>query len=114
MLAVTNQEQKIQEKDDELKKVKEAYDKQKSDAEEIEKKYVQTIAEKNILSEQLQAEAELCAEAEEVRLKKQEIRSMTHILEQGSIYEKPSGHQTTLSWLRDLFVKLNLKLWWAT
>ncbi|XP_064606783.1 myosin-10-like [Liolophura sinensis] len=85
LLAVTNQEQKIQEKDDELKKVKEAYDKQKGEAEEIEKKYVQTIAEKNILSEQLQAEAELCAEAEEARarleLKKTELEEMLHELE---------------------------------
>ena len=43
------------------------YDDKVKEQEEIERKYMQVQEEKNILSEQLQAETELCAEAEEVR-----------------------------------------------
>ena len=34
---------------------------------ELDKQYLQVLEEKNILAEQLQAETELCAEAEEMR-----------------------------------------------
>lgn len=52
--------------EEDLKKVKDNYEKQKQETEEIERKFAQVIEEKNILAEQLQAETELCAEAEEV------------------------------------------------
>ena len=68
LLQVTGQEEKQKQIEEELRKVKESYDKQRSDHEEMERRYAQTIAEKNILAEQLQAETELCQEAEEVRL----------------------------------------------
>ena len=42
------------------------FEKQKQDYIELEQKQKQIMEEKNILSEQLQAETELCAEAEEV------------------------------------------------
>lgn len=38
-------------------------------SEEVEKKFKQAIEEKNVLAEQLQAEIELCAEAEEMRIR---------------------------------------------
>lgn len=46
--------------------MKESLDKQKQETEEMERRYAQIIEEKNILAEQLQAETEICAEAEEV------------------------------------------------
>lgn len=67
LLSVTGQEEKLHTKEEELKKLKESYEKQKQDVEQLEARYAQIIEEKNILAEQLQAETELCAEAEEVR-----------------------------------------------
>ena len=66
LLSVTGQEEKLHTKEEELKKIKETYEKQKQDVEQLEARYAQIIEEKNILAEQLQAETELCAEAEEV------------------------------------------------
>ena len=66
LLSVTGQEEKLHVKEEELKKVKDSYEKQKQETEEMERRYAQIIDEKNILAEQLQAETELCAEAEEV------------------------------------------------
>ena len=65
---MTNNEEKINAKEEELKKVIDRYQKQQEDIEEMERKQAQLQEEKNILSEQLQAETELCAEAEEVIL----------------------------------------------
>ena len=74
LLSVTGQEEKLHTKEEELKKFKDLHDKQKQETEEIERRYAQIIEEKNILAEQLQAETELCAEAEEVR------RNCSHLL----------------------------------
>lgn len=63
---MAGQEEKIHEKEEELKKVKDTYEKQKQETEELERRYAQIIEEKNILAEQLQAETEACAEADEV------------------------------------------------
>ena len=68
LLQVTNNEEKLNAKEEELKKVADKYDKQAEDFIALEKKQQQLAEEKNILSEQLQAETELCAEAEEVHL----------------------------------------------
>ena len=66
MLSVTGQEEKLHTKEEELKKIKDNFERQKQETEEMERRYAQIIEEKNILAEQLQAETELCAEAEEV------------------------------------------------
>ena len=66
LLQVTNNEDKLNAKEEELRKVADRFDKQQQDYADLEKKQHQIIEEKNILSEQLQAETELCAEAEEV------------------------------------------------
>jgi len=63
---VTGQEEKLTAKEEEIKKVKDNYERVRADCEELERKYAQIIEEKSILAEQLQAETEICAEAEEV------------------------------------------------
>ncbi len=68
LLQVTNNEEKLNAKEVELKQVADRFEKQKNDYEELVAKQRQILEEKNILSEQLQAETELCAEAEEVRV----------------------------------------------
>lgn len=65
-MPVTGQEEKLTVKEEELRKVTEAFDKTKNEVQELERKYAQIIEEKSILAEQLQAETEMCAEAEEV------------------------------------------------
>ena len=51
----------------------------------LDKQYQQALEEKNILAEQLQAETELCAEAEEMRARlaarKQEMEEIIHDME---------------------------------
>ena len=66
LLQVTNNEEKLTAKEVELKKIADQFEKTKVEIEELEKRNAQVAEEKNILSEQLQAEIELCAEAEEV------------------------------------------------
>ena len=66
LLQVTNNEEKLSAKDLELKMVADKFEKTKVEFGELEKKKQQLVEEKNILSEQLQAESEMCAEAEEV------------------------------------------------
>ncbi|GAB1604732.1 myosin heavy chain, non-muscle-like isoform X4 [Argonauta hians] len=68
LLSVTNQEEKLNAKEEELKKIKESYERTKYDFEDLERKFASLVEEKSILSEQLQAETELCTEAEETRL----------------------------------------------
>ena len=63
---MTGQEEKLTAVEDEMRKVKENYDRQKAEQDELERKFAQVIEEKGILAEQLQAETELAAEAEEV------------------------------------------------
>uniref|UniRef100_A0A8D0EBA9 Myosin heavy chain 10 n=1 Tax=Salvator merianae TaxID=96440 RepID=A0A8D0EBA9_SALMN len=80
LLQVTRQEEELQAKDEELLKVKEKQTKVEAELEEMERKHQQ-----NILAEQLQAETELFAEAEEMRArlaaKKQELEEILHDLE---------------------------------
>lgn len=66
LLQVTNNEEKLNTKDQELKQVSEKYEKTRQVVEDMEKKQMQLLEEKNILSEQLQTEIELGNEAEEV------------------------------------------------
>ena len=66
LLEVTGQEEKRMAIENEMQKYKDNYEKSKQETEELERKYAQIIEEKSILAEQLQAESEMCAEAEEV------------------------------------------------
>uniref|UniRef100_A0A6P7G1J3 Myosin heavy chain, non-muscle isoform X2 n=1 Tax=Diabrotica virgifera virgifera TaxID=50390 RepID=A0A6P7G1J3_DIAVI len=85
LLEVTKQEEKLMQKEDELKQVKDKLEHHAKTAQEFEKKYQQAQEEKVILQEQLQAEVELCAEAEEMRARltarKQELEEILHDLE---------------------------------
>ena len=66
LLEVTNTEEKINQKEAELKQVSDKFDKLKTDHDDLEKKHQQILDEKMALADQLQAEVELCNEAEEV------------------------------------------------
>ncbi|KAK3091423.1 hypothetical protein FSP39_019778 [Pinctada imbricata] len=85
LLPVTGQEEKLTAKEEELKKYKDNYEKQKQEYEEVERKYAQIIEEKSILAEQLQAETEISAEAEEsrrrIQAKKEELEDILHDME---------------------------------
>jgi myosin protein heavy chain len=85
LLEVTKQEEKLTQKEDELKQVKEKLDVQVRSLQDSERKLQQAMEEKITLQEQLQAEVELCAEAEEMRARlaarKQELEEILHDLE---------------------------------
>lgn len=85
LLEVTKQEEKLVQKEDELKQVREKLDVLAKSTQEYERKYQQALEEKTTLAEQLQAEIELCAEAEESRsrlmARKQELEDMMQELE---------------------------------
>nr|XP_016851551.1 PREDICTED: myosin-11 isoform X3 [Anolis carolinensis] len=85
LLQVTRQDEVMQAKAVELQKVQEKHTKTQMDLKELENKYQQLSEEKTILAEQLQAETELFAEAEEMRARlaarKQELEDILHELE---------------------------------
>ncbi|KAI8501010.1 Myosin-9, partial [Branchiostoma belcheri] len=85
LLQVTRQEDELVQKESELMKVKDVLTKKEQDMVEMERKQSQLLEEKSILAEQLQAETELCQEAEEMRArlsaKKQELEEILHDLE---------------------------------
>uniref|UniRef100_A0A4W4GZJ9 Myosin-9 n=1 Tax=Electrophorus electricus TaxID=8005 RepID=A0A4W4GZJ9_ELEEL len=85
LLQVTRQEEEMQAKDEELEKVKEKQQQVEQQLQEYETKHQQLNAEKVALQEQLQAETELCAEAEEMRARlaarQQELEDILHDLE---------------------------------
>ncbi|XP_043936530.1 myosin-10-like isoform X2 [Protopterus annectens] len=85
LLQVTRQDEVVQAKDVELQKVKEKQLMVEMDLNELQRKHQQLVEEKSILAEQLQAETELFAEAEEMRArlasKKQELEEILHDLE---------------------------------
>ncbi|KAM4635066.1 myosin-9-like isoform 2-T2 [Polymixia lowei] len=85
LLQVSRQEEEMQAKDEELLKVKEKHLYAEQQLQDMEVKQSQLNAEKLALQEQLQAETELCAEAEEMRArlaaKKQELEEILHDLE---------------------------------
>ncbi|KAF7238787.1 Myosin-10 [Varanus komodoensis] len=85
LLQVTRQDDVLQAKAVELQKVQEKHTKTQMDLKELENKYQQLLEEKAILAEQLQAETELFAEAEEMRARlssrKQELEDILHELE---------------------------------
>uniref|UniRef100_A0A665X8J3 Myosin-9 n=1 Tax=Echeneis naucrates TaxID=173247 RepID=A0A665X8J3_ECHNA len=85
LLQVTRQEEEMLAKEEELVKVKERQLQAEEQLKEFESKQQQLNAEKLALQEQLQAETELCAEAEEMRARlatrKQELEEILHDLE---------------------------------
>ena len=85
LLQVTKQEEKLSQKEDELKSMRDKLDMAVKQGEENQVKLQQALDEKSMLAEQLQAETELCAEAEEMRarlaLKKQELEEILHDME---------------------------------
>ncbi|XP_030649562.1 myosin-9 isoform X1 [Chanos chanos] len=85
LLQVSRQEEEMQAKDEELTKVKEKQQLAEQQLQEMETKQAQLNAEKMALQEQLQAEMDLCAEADEMRnrlvAKKQELEEILHDLE---------------------------------
>ncbi|CAG9093215.1 unnamed protein product [Plutella xylostella] len=91
LLEVTKQEEKLTQKEDELRQIRDKLDTQMKRCQEYEQKFQQASAEKTQLAEQLQAELELCAEAEESRARaaarKQELEELLHDLE-GRIEEE--------------------------
>uniref|UniRef100_A0A8B9RP77 Myosin-11-like n=1 Tax=Astyanax mexicanus TaxID=7994 RepID=A0A8B9RP77_ASTMX len=85
LLQVTRQEEELSLKEDELNKAKESAIKFETELKDITLKHTQMVEERNALQEQLQAETELYAEAEEMRVrlaaKKQELEEILHEME---------------------------------
>jgi len=85
LLQVTKNDEKVMQKETELKEVKEKLEEHEKVVGELDRQYQQALEEKNILAEQLQAETELCAEAEEMRARlaarKQELEEILHDME---------------------------------
>merc|ERR1719150_3266180 len=85
LLQVTKNDEKVLQKETELKEVKEKLESHETVVKELDRQYQQALEEKNILAEQLQAETELCAEAEEMRARlaarKQELEEILHDME---------------------------------
>ena len=71
---MTKNDEKVLQKETELKEVKEKLESHEKVVGELDRQYQQALEEKNILAEQLQAETELCAEAEEMRARLVECR----------------------------------------
>merc|ERR1719211_651064 len=85
LLQVTKNDEKVMQKETELKEITEKLQKHETEVQNLDKQYQQALEEKNIFAEQLQAETELCAEAEEMRARlaarKQEMEEIIHDME---------------------------------
>merc|ERR1712142_216479 len=85
LLQVTKNDEKVMQKETELKEITERLHVHEQEVQNLDKQYQQALEEKNILAEQLQAETELCAEAEEMRARlaarKQEMEEIIHDME---------------------------------
>merc|ERR1719422_28951 len=85
LLQVTKNDEKVMQKEVELRETKEKLIEYEQVVQNLEKQYQQAMEEKNILAEQLQTETELCAEAEEMRARlaarKQELEEILHDME---------------------------------
>merc|ERR1719392_615667 len=85
LLQVTKNDEKVMQKETELKEITERLVQHEQEVQNLNKQYEQALEEKNILAEQLQAETELCAEAEEMRARlaarKQEMEEIIHDME---------------------------------
>ncbi|XP_024127662.1 myosin-11 [Oryzias melastigma] len=85
LLQVTRQEEEMGQKEEELKVVREAAAKAEADLKDITQKHSQLVEEQAVLEAKLQAEAELYAETEDMRVrleaKKQELEEVLHEME---------------------------------
>ncbi|XP_039661678.1 myosin-10 isoform X5 [Perca fluviatilis] len=99
LLQVTRQDEEIQVRETELQKAKDNLTRVEQDYTELDKKHAQLIEEKAVLADQLQAEAELFAEAEEMRARlasrKQELEEVLGELESRLEEEEERGVQLT-------------------
>uniref|UniRef100_A0A8C1RE59 Myosin, heavy chain 11a, smooth muscle n=1 Tax=Cyprinus carpio TaxID=7962 RepID=A0A8C1RE59_CYPCA len=85
LLQVTRQEEEMSLKEEELQRAKESAQKFETELKDVSVKHAQLMDERNQLQEKLQAETELYAEAEEMRVrlatKKQELEEILHEME---------------------------------
>uniref|UniRef100_UPI00358F0F8E myosin-10-like n=1 Tax=Myxine glutinosa TaxID=7769 RepID=UPI00358F0F8E len=85
LLQVTRQEEEMQLKQDELQTALEQHTFVQKDLKSLQQQHNEILEEKQVLAEQLQAEIEMCAEAEEIRVrleaKKNELEDILHELE---------------------------------
>ncbi|XP_032413182.1 myosin-10 isoform X1 [Xiphophorus hellerii] len=97
LLQVTRQDEEIQARESELHKAKENLTRVEQDYTELDRKHTQLIEEKAVLADQLQAEAELFAEAEEMRARlasrKQELEEVLSEMESRLVEEEERGAQ---------------------
>ncbi|XP_051921866.1 myosin-10 isoform X5 [Hippocampus zosterae] len=97
LLQVTRQDEEIQIRESELLKTKERLARVEQDFTDLDKKHTVLIEEKAVLADQLQAEAELFAEAEEMRSRlasrKQELEDVLTELESRLEEEEERGLQ---------------------
>ncbi|XP_076852214.1 uncharacterized protein myh11b isoform X2 [Brachyhypopomus gauderio] len=101
LLQVTRQEEEISQMEEELQKAKDVAQKAEAELKEITQKHAQLLEERNHLQEKLQTEAELCAEAEEMRIrleaKKKELeevlREMEARLEEEETHSQKLQHE---------------------
>ncbi|MEQ2211383.1 hypothetical protein XENOCAPTIV_028863 [Xenoophorus captivus] len=94
---VTRQDEEIQARETELHKAKENLTRVEQEYSELDRKHAQLIEEKAVLTDQLQAEAELFAEAEEMRARlasrKQELEEVLGEMESRLVEEEERGAQ---------------------
>ncbi|KAM4579625.1 uncharacterized protein myh14 isoform 6-T6 [Odontesthes bonariensis] len=99
LLQVTRQDEEIQARESDLQKAKDKLTRAEQDYTELDKKHAQLMEEKAVLADQLQAEAELFAEAEEMRARlasrKQELEEVLGELESRLEEEEERGVQIT-------------------
>ncbi|XP_035490091.2 myosin-10 isoform X2 [Scophthalmus maximus] len=99
LLQVTRQDDEIQVREIELQKAKDNLTRVELDYTELDRKHAQLMEEKSVLADQLQAEAELFAEAEEMRARlanrKQELEEVLGELESRLEEEEERGVQLT-------------------
>ncbi|XP_071326951.1 myosin-10 isoform X5 [Trachinotus anak] len=99
LLQVTRQDEEIQVREAELQKAKDNLTRMEQDYTELDRKHAQLVEEKSVLADQLQAEAELFAEAEEMRARlasrKQELEEVLGELESRLEEEEERGAQLT-------------------
>ena len=109
LLEFTNHDQQLLEKENELKHVRDQKEKLIQDIQDLEKKLIVVGEEKSAIAEQLQAETELCAEAEEARvrlsLRKQELEELLHDLE-ARIEEEEERNQSLTQEKKNLQVTI--------
>ncbi|KAJ8253887.1 hypothetical protein COCON_G00204990 [Conger conger] len=95
LLQVTRQDEEMSHKEEELQKAKDIAQKSEAELKEITQKHAQLLEEKNQLQERLQTEAELYADAEEMRVqleaKKQELEEVVQEMEERLEEEEERG-----------------------